>query len=278
MLYLKTSEEKLRREKMTVDNTFMIKKLQRLEEMLVVFSQFTRMPFAECDEETFDDQIHIFTDETKAQEFAKAYLDKKILLVAVKVPKNQMKGFYVSLYSMGINAVLFHEGNSATRIQLEELEKKPDIEALGKEKIPVINSSLQLSAIYFIQELRRPVEHDMKHLHDLEEEMIANFVKSKFIIGMEVVKEKETDKEQVRIPYVKDKEGNVFQPVFTDFAEFQKHYKKNAVGMKMAPLTIFQLPQYLVKESKGFVINPSGFNLQLSKEQIEIIIKAFPEA
>ena len=263
---------------MTIDNTFMIKKMQKLEEMLVVFSQFTRMPFVECDEETFDDQVHIFADEQNLQEFVKSYGDKKVLLGGVKVLKNQMKGFYTSLFSMGVNAVMFHEGDSVTRIQLEELEKKPNMEALSKEKIPVINPPLQLSAVYFIQELRRPVEHDMKQLHELEEEMIANFAKSRFIIGMEVAKAEGSTEEKVRIPYVKDKEGNVFQPVFTDFAEFQKHYKQNAAKMKMAPLTMAQLPKYLVKESKGFVMNPSGFNLQLSKEQIEIIVKAFPEA
>lgn len=263
---------------MTIDNTFMIKKLQKLEEMLVVFSQFTRMPFVECDEETFDDQIHIFTDENKLQEFAKSYTEEKILLAAVKVLKNQMKGFYTSLYSLGINAVVFHEGDSKTSIQLEALEKKPDMEALSREKIPVINPALQLSAVYFIQELRRPMEHDMKQLHDLEEEMIANFVKSRFIMGMEVPQEEGENKDKIRIPYVKDKDGNIFQPVFTDFSEFQKHYKQNAAKMKMAPLTMAQLPKYLVKDSKGFVMNPSGFNLQLSKEQIEIIIKAFPEA
>ena len=47
--------------------------------------------------------------------------------------------------------------------------------------------------------------------------------------------------------------------------------------MRMAPLSIGQLPKYMVKESKGFVINPAGFNLQLSGEQIDTIVKAFPE-
>ena len=74
-----------------------------------------------------------------------------------------------------------------------------------------------------------------------------------------------------------DKDGNVFQPIFSDFMEFQKHYRQNAAKMRMAPLSIGQLPKYMVKESKGFVINPAGFNLQLSGEQIDTIVKAFPE-
>ena len=42
---------------MTVDKVFIIKKLQNLEEMFVVYSSVTRMPFATCDEETYNDQV-----------------------------------------------------------------------------------------------------------------------------------------------------------------------------------------------------------------------------
>lgn len=265
---------------MTVDHTFIIKKIQKLEELLVPFSHFTRMPFVECDEETFDDQIHIFAEGEKLQEYCKAASESKILLAPVKVPKDQVKGFYTTLHSIGVNALLFHEGDAATRIQLEDLEKAPDMEELSKQKIPVINPALQLSALYFIQELRRPVEHDMQRLHDMEEEMMANFAKSKFIMAMEMVKSEDSAKEddqQVRIPYVKDKDGNIYQPIFSDFAEFQKYYKQEAVKMRMAPLSVSQLSKYLVKESKGFVINPSGFNLPMQREQMEVIVKAFPE-
>jgi hypothetical protein len=148
---------------------------------------------------------------------------------------------------------------------------------LSKEKIPVINPSLQLSAIYFIQELRRPIEHDKVQLHDLEEEMISDFAKSRFIMGLEVLREEGDSKDKIRIPYVKDKAENIFQPIFSDFSEFQKHYKQKAKEMKLAPLTIAQLPAYLIAESKGFVINPSGFNLPLSKNQIEMIINTFQD-
>ena len=265
---------------MTIDNTFMIKKLQKLEEIYVAFSQFTKLPFVECDEETFDDQVHVFIEESNLQEFGKSYAGKKILLGGVKLQQSQMSGFYKTLYSIGANAIMLHEGETVTRIQLEDLEKGPDMEAFSKEKIPVINPSLQLSAIYFIQELRRPVKHDMQQLHDLEEEMIANFAKAKFIMAMEMLEnpeEAQNPNRQIRLPYVKDKDGNVFQPIFSDFMEFQKHYRQNAAKMRMAPLSIGQLPKYMVKESKGFVINPAGFNLQLSGEQIDTIVKAFLE-
>ena len=47
---------------MAIDHSFMIRKIQTLPEMFVIFSQLTKQPYVTCDEETFDDQIHIFTD------------------------------------------------------------------------------------------------------------------------------------------------------------------------------------------------------------------------
>ena len=60
---------------MTVDQVFIIKKLQNLDEMLVAYSAVTRMPFAICDDESFNDQVWIFTDQDKLKTFAEKYKD-----------------------------------------------------------------------------------------------------------------------------------------------------------------------------------------------------------
>ena len=41
---------------MTVDNSFTMKKFQSMEIIYVTFSQITKLPYVECDPETFDDQ------------------------------------------------------------------------------------------------------------------------------------------------------------------------------------------------------------------------------
>ena len=78
---------------MTVDNSFLIKKFQKFENIFVLFSQTTKLPFVECDEETFDDQVYVFTDETRVQDFARKYTNEKLLLAAAKIPNAQFKGF-----------------------------------------------------------------------------------------------------------------------------------------------------------------------------------------
>ena len=72
---------------MTVDQVFIIKKLQNLDEMLVAYSAVTRMPFATCDEESFNDQVWIFTDQDKMKAFAEKYKEEKKLILPVKVQK-----------------------------------------------------------------------------------------------------------------------------------------------------------------------------------------------
>ncbi len=58
---------------MTVDNSFTMKKFQSMEIIYVTFSQITKLPYVECDPETFDDQVYMFTEEEAAKEFAKSY-------------------------------------------------------------------------------------------------------------------------------------------------------------------------------------------------------------
>ena len=158
---------------MTVDQVFIIRKLQNLEEMFVVYSAVTRMPFATCDEETYNDQVWIFTEQDKVQEFAKSYTEKKILLMGVKVKKEEAPMFYMNLFAMGINEIVFQDGDHQHKLELTSVVKIPDYNKLPERQRPILNPQLQLSAIYFLQELRKPdVEPDKEVLKELEEEML----------------------------------------------------------------------------------------------------------
>lgn len=65
-----------------------------------------------------------------------------------------------------------------------------------------------------MQELRRPVKpEEHKNIRELEEELIANLRKSEFLVAMD---RSEEDPAKVNIPYLKNKEGKILQPVFSD--------------------------------------------------------------
>ncbi len=263
-----------------VDNTFMIKKLQSMKEVHVIFSRYTNMPYVECDPETYDDQIHILSTEEEVQEFAKEYTEKKILLMAKKLPKVQLLPVLGGMFSLGVNAVFFHNNGTSARIQLEELVKKPDMEKIKDNPVPLMNPTLTLSALYFLQELHRPVEHDKQQLKELEDEMIVNLVRSKYILGMTTADPKEKfdpkdPKQPKRVSYVKNKDDQMFLPVFSDLGEFQKFYKEKARDTGMAIVTFDKLPKSIVKDAIGMVLNPAGFHLHIGTEQLEKIVQVY---
>ena len=103
---------------MTVDNRFLIKKFEQFEEIFVLFSQTTKLPFIECDEETFDDQIFVFTEEERVKEAGQKYVKEKIALMAVKIPQAQIKAFLSGLYSVGVNALMVQDEGAPARAEL----------------------------------------------------------------------------------------------------------------------------------------------------------------
>lgn len=260
---------------MTVDQVFIIRKLQGLEEMFVVYSAVTRMPFATCDEETFNDQVWIFTDQDKVREFAESYKEKKMPLLSVKVKRTEAPMFYMNLFAMGINEIVFKDGENQHNLELTQVVKMPDYTKLPENQRPILNPQLQLSAIYFLQELRRAGgTPNPAQLKELEEEMSANLVKSTYLMPVDVQEGKEKQG-NIRMLYVQNKEGEKFQPIFSDTGELMKHYRNKEQKHRILQAKFEQLPGYMIPDVQGYVLNPEGINLVLKKEQVEILLKYF---
>ena len=263
-----------------MDNkTLALKTLHHLESVYMIFSQYTRMPYVECDSETFDDQVHILASEDEAQAFTKEHTEKKIALVAQKIPNDKAPGVLVSMYALGANAVVFHYNGTTETFQLEQLVKKPTFDKALAEKLPIMNPTLTLSTLYFLQELHRPVAHDKKQLKALEDEMIVNLLRSKYILATAAANPGEkldpkNPKQPKCINYIKNKEGKLFLPVCSDVSEFQKFYQKKASELGMTVVTFTQLLKHLSPEAKGVVLNPASFALQIQKEQLEKIMQS----
>lgn len=272
---------------MTVDNTFTIKKLRSLEEFFVTFSQITRMPYVECNPETFDDQVYFFAKEPDAIEFAKGYVEKNIPLLTIKVVQKQFPRFFMGLYAEGINKIVFHDGVTEQALDLEQVFPKPDENKIKEQKLPILNPGVQLTTVYFLQELRKPNQKKgdldrMKHLRELEEEMLVNLIRSKFILAIDISQVKgefhpENPGPDIRIPYVQNDAGEIYQPIFSDLGEYQKFQKDPNAKMRLAAIPFPGLLPYLLKQAKGFVINPAGFNLVIGRDQLERMKKVTPE-
>ena len=193
---------------------------------------------------------------------------EKNAVAGIKVENKSFLNFYTTLYTLGVNSVVYHEKDKTTELELEEIVKKPDFSVLPEEKRPLLNPQLQLSAIYFMQEFRRDVEmEEKKSLPELEEEVAANVVKSKFLLAVE---KKGEEEKNVQVPYVKNQNGDVFQPVFTDVMELEKFTKGQKLRIAKVPFA--KLPELLIDKAMAYAVNPLGFNLVLNREQLNKII------
>lgn len=284
----KTEFRQQKADKMAIDNTFMKKRLEKMEHLFVLFSASTHLPFVVCDEETYDDQVYIFGTEEMTQAFAKTYTGKKYPLQAIRISTNMFQNFFASLYQYGITAVVLQDEGAPVRIPLSDLAEplRPD-EEMAK-KLPVSNPALQLTAMYFIQEVRRPGkdrdEEEKKQLRSLEEEMAHNLFNSRFIViydtsqagGKGDLKSKTA---RIGIPLIRTKDGHAFQPVFTDPGEFRRFAArtKDKRKMRLVPVPYADLGRFLSKEAEGFAFNPAGFDLVLSRMQMERLDKLYKD-
>ena len=245
-----------------------IKELQTREMVYVAYSQATKLPYVKCDEESYNDQAWIFSTEEQIKEFGKQLLEDKILLMGMRYAKKDYPRLYGTFYAIGINSVVWVDGEDKIEIDLPDIAKQADLSKLEPAQRPLLNPTLQLSGIYFMQELRRPVEKEQHgNIRELEEELIVNLRKSEFLLAMDVDPE---NPKKINIPYLKNKKDEILQPVFTDVMELEKFTKGRKLRIAKVPLN--KLPELMIQQAKAYVVNPMGFNLVLTKEQLEKII------
>lgn len=266
---------------MSTDNRLMIKNLQKLEHFYVLISKATNLPYAECDAETFDDQVAIFEHEQDAKDYAEKLEEQQYPTVVTEIVKDKMSAFYTGLYLTGINRVAFHNGSGFCYLDLSSVVtvKKPE----QKDNMPpVMNDSLQLTAVYFLQELRRsnqntPIRSGPPFTGD-GAELIANLKRSRFVLAIDITDVKgpldlTKPNPDVKVPYLKNPAGDIIQPIFSDLWEFEKFRQKNPRKLQALAAPFQKLVPPLIQNAKGFALNPAGFNLLLQRDKVEALAK-----
>ncbi|WP_072523713.1 SseB family protein [Clostridium sp. Marseille-P3244] len=241
------------------DNTTVTKKetlaaLRRPGELYAVMSQATKLPFVVCDEETFDDEVFLYYRLEDAKEKARQLTDRKYPTAVGKLEEKQLLAFYTSLYAMGVNCLVVNSGtDTQISVQLTDLVTRKKPEDLPEGSIQIENPELHLTAIYLMQEMRRQNPSRItEELKNMQEEMMAHYRKGTFLVVLE---------ENGQVPILKQKDGTIFQPIFTDVMELQKFVKGKKV--KTAAVPAAKIPSVLPGEARGVVINPFGVNVQL---------------
>ena len=261
---------------MAVDNSFLAKRFLKTETIFVLYSTATNMPFVECDQTTFLDQIFAFTKGETLQQYAKIFTKVHYGLRALQFPNDKFQVLFDQMYAMGADTIQFVDEGAPVALNLADVAEESAYPDLPKD-IPTTNPEFQLTAAYFMQDARRKMERtdeEQRHLRELEEEMAVNLVRSKLIVAFETSQVKgkwnPADKSQkVGVPYIRNKAGKVFYPVYSDFYEFRR-FNSGSSNLKLSITAVDYdaLPKLLHKPAESFVFNPASLNLLLNADQL----------
>ena len=227
------------------------------------------MPYVVCNESTFEDEAFLFTDEADALERAKELTLEKCPAVAVKAGQKEILKLFADLYMYGVTGLVAAVGKEELRIALSDIVRRPPLTKLPENMRPLENPALQLSMMYYLQEARKPGGAEAEaadRVAELEEEMAVNLIRAKYLLP---IKEVELNgKKATQLMMMKIKNGDVMVPIFSDVLEYGRFKKDQELK---AALTDFEklagMP--LPEEVKGFMLNPGGVGLVLTKEYLQ---------
>ena len=240
---------------MKADKKETLNKLRTSQNLYLVFSLCSRMPFVYCDPETFDDQVLLYFDKETAEKEIQTLSDAGERVQLIEMKNQMFLPFYTGLFPMGVNALLVDRGtDSEICVQLTELVRRQDEEKLPEGQMRIENPQMHLTALYFVQEFRKKDGGKMtEKLQKLNDEMVAHFQKGRYIVAMH---------EKEGIPVLKQKDGKTYQPLFTDIPEFRKFDKEKK--FKASVVEASKIPDIILNGVSGVAVNPLGVNIILN--------------
>ena len=239
------------------------------------------MPYVINNRESYHDEVRVFADKEEASAWCVKNRETCGKLEARPVEGPGIRTFAATLHNIGVDAVVYSEGGEETELELDEVFILPDFSKLPEEKRPLMNPSLEISAIYFLQELRMEKDPRIsKTLPALHEEMIVNLGRSQYYL---VGRQAEQDGKQFLVPLVmnfRDKntgETTNVLPICSDELEFEKFL---VISKQFASkeLKRFKLPfaaaaSFISDKVPRVVVNPAGISLNIDAKLAKLILR-----
>ena len=257
-----------------IDKVKFAQKIPQLNGVYLIFSTATRCPYVVCNPETYDDEAIVCLTEGLAANKVSELRSEDIPVSMTRIEKDAMLIFFTEMFGFGINAVRFIDLSGEICLQLEEFVKRNDMSEVPEINRPLENPILQLSMLYFTQEVRCK-NRDMRRIRELEEEMVVNIHKSTFLVPvMETGEVNEKGQKEIKFMVIRSQDKEPVVPVFTDTVTLSHFLGVNKT--QVVKLNIEQLYQLEVPDAtRGYLFNPNSVGLVLNKDQLARIIRDF---
>lgn len=251
-----------------------------VDSLLVMIEQATKLPFIEWDEEDGEDQIYVFTSQDKFKDKVKSYMDMKHKVMGASLEKDIRHKFFADLYAYGVSQVVVCTSDSEVKLKLPQIIHKPSFDHIPEKMRPLLNPELEISVIYFMQELAREIaQEEKKNIKELEEEMARNISISKYMIAVKLKEAPAEDWDgrleegKFDIVFITNQDGETYLPIFSDVVEFNKfNLKKEFLSII---ISVDQLMEFFGGNCMGAILNPSSLSFRLLKTTMDSILKRF---
>lgn len=242
------------------------------KEIYILYSDLTRLPYVECDSETFDDAVFVYTTKAAAEKAVEQLKENNIPVSAHCIQNRDFHKNFFELFLMGVNAIhTEHDG----LIQVTNMVPKPDFSKAPADKQPIINPEFLLTAAYVCQAERRPgADPNSDELKQLKEEMLTHLRESN--LGMPVFM-KEGEGERPQFPIVTLTNGEQYCPVFTDIQTaklFEEKEREKLLSdgtpvpeFKYVRMNFDNIIKALPPQLMGVIVNPNTINLMMRKTE-----------
>ena len=244
-----------------MDRREVLASIPKAVNLYMIHSDFTRLPFVYCDDESFDDVAFLFDVKENAEKKSAELSANKQKNTVLELNQEGILRAFTHMAVAGVNAIKYNYQGNDFIIQLDEIIKLSDFSELPPEKRPIENRSLQLTMLYFGQEIRANLDNpNTPEIRELEEEMLVNILKAKFLVP---VRDPQDDGQIQMLMLKISNDGGSMIPIFTDNIEFDKmpgdaNVKKIVVEAK----NLINFP--MTPECDGFLINPMGVSIPLN--------------
>ena len=252
----------------------LLNRIRDAQDIFVLYDQSTGYPFID------NGFANIYLEQERAQAAADAF-GHQFRKLAVRECKGEnseeassKRGFFDYLYYLGIERIIIDTGWYRAHFRRNEIVAPPNW--AEDKKMPPANPALAFSMLDFLGEVRWPVKYEkrMQVLQAKELRMLSLAMVGHYIVPIqhegpaEVMEDgrihfnKDT---KLKFPVMKNAEGKIFLPVFTDGVEFSKKFGK---GGFEGGVFGFQDVLRFIQDKEGFVINPMGQNIMIPKDRI----------
>ena len=258
-----------------------VEKLKMSSSLYILLDKGTGLPYI------IEGTVDVYSEEILAKHalhFYENQYHKSLILKEVPKKNSGLPGrisLFAWLYYLGMEKLLINNGSYQLLMNRSDFLEDPSEEKGAELPVPVSNPALRFEMADLLGEVRWPVSYPEREekIAAKKNAVLNELVKSKLLVPVKYngdlnVGQNSLSAEQGQgliLPRITNKQKKAFLPLFTDWMEFEKAYKRNDWGC-----VVFSMADAIrATGGDNIVINPLAENLVLDREDIKEIINIY---